>query len=244
MQTPVIIESRRRTAAGVGQSRAAAAEAFSESVLAPRAVELAVLPAVGCGVCGKAVSVEREGWLRGVWSPYNFWNVCHLGSLMDWEDDLAQARICLNILSFCSTTDSVALKFQDCLVPIHDKLSSYIQPTTSTSTFPNPSSFAYILRVPKTAGAERVSLPLKLLIMLCQPFGNINDKGGSNDDLGERQGWRLESSSPFRWDPRDLGIGETGFMESENRFLGSDEPSGWAAVGSEDESDELEWVMS
>ncbi|KAL6405769.1 hypothetical protein AUP68_10907 [Ilyonectria robusta] len=168
----------------------------------------------------------------------------HLSPRSYWEDDLTQARICLDILSFCSTTDSVALKFQDCLVPIHDKLSSYIQPTTSTSTLPNPSSLAYILRVPTTAEADRVSLSLKLLIMLCQPFGNVNGKCGSNDDLSERLGWRLESSLPFRWDPQDLGIGETGFLESDNRFLGSNEPSGWAGVGSEDESEELGWVMS
>ncbi|KAH6988735.1 hypothetical protein EDB80DRAFT_175252 [Ilyonectria destructans] len=168
----------------------------------------------------------------------------HLFPRSYWEDDLTQARICLNILSFCSTTDSVALKFQDCLIPIHDKLSSYIQPTTSTSTPPNPSSLAYIPRVPATAEADRVGLSLKLLIMLCQPFGNVNGKCGSNDDLRERPGWRLESSLPFRWDPQDLGIGETGFLESDNRFLGSNEPSGWAGVGSEDESEELEWVMS
>ncbi|KAL6411797.1 hypothetical protein AUP68_04175 [Ilyonectria robusta] len=168
----------------------------------------------------------------------------HLFSRSYWEDDLTQARICLDILSFCSTTDSVALKFQDCLVPIHDKLSSYIQPTTCTSTLPNPSSLAYILRVPTTAEADRVSLSLKLLIMLCQPFGNVNGKCGSNDDLSERLGWKLESSLPFRWDPQDVGIGETGFLESDNRFLGSNNPSGWAGVGSEDESEELEWVMS
>ncbi|KAH7302938.1 hypothetical protein B0I35DRAFT_500478 [Stachybotrys elegans] len=156
-----------------------------------------------------------------------------------WEDDLAQARICLDILSFCSTMDAVALKFQDCLVPVHDKLSSYIQPTTSTSTLPNPSSLAYILRAPMTAEADRISLSLKILVMLCQPFGNVNGKWGSNDGLGEGLGWRLERSLPFRWNPQDLGIGETGFLESDNRFLGSNEPSGWAGVGSEDKPEEL-----
>lgn len=174
----------------------------------------------------------------------------HLFHRSSWEDDLAQARICLDILSFCSTTDSVALKFQDCLVPIQDKLASYIRPTTSISTPPNPSSLAYILRVPTTADPDRVALSLKLLIILCQPFSNVDSKCGSNDNLGamgqsfpvqheklqgaEQLDWRLENSLPFRWDPEDLGIGEAVLPESDNRFLGSNEPSGWAEVRSED----------
>ncbi|KAH6971648.1 hypothetical protein BKA56DRAFT_495126 [Ilyonectria sp. MPI-CAGE-AT-0026] len=174
----------------------------------------------------------------------------HLFHRSSWEDDIAQARICLDILSFCSTTDSVALKFQDCLVPIHDKLASYIRPTTSMSIPPNPSSLSYILRVPTTADPERVALSLNLLIILCQPFGNVDSKGGSNDNLGalgqsspvqreqpqeaERLDWKLESSLPFRWDPEDLGISEAVLLESDNRFLGSSEPSGWAEVRSED----------
>ncbi|KAH6874296.1 hypothetical protein B0T10DRAFT_521993 [Thelonectria olida] len=184
----------------------------------------------------------------------------HLFPRSFWEDDLTQACICLDILSFCSTMDSVALKFQGCLVPIHDKLASYIRPTTSTSTPLNPSSLAYILRVPTTADPDRVSLSLKLLTMLCQPFGNANSKCGSNDNLSalwptfpapyeqlqgaERLDWRLESCLPFRWDPQDLGIGEAVLLESDSRFLGSNEPSGWAGSRSEDGGEEPEWVMS
>ncbi|KAH7115477.1 hypothetical protein B0J13DRAFT_208187 [Dactylonectria estremocensis] len=154
----------------------------------------------------------------------------HLFSRSYWEDDLVQARICLDILSFCSTTDSVALKFQDCLVPIHDKLASYIHPATSTSTPQNPSSLNYILRVPKTSDADRVSLSLKLLIMLCQPFSDAIGKCSLNNNLGEQLDWRLENCLPFRWGSHDVGIGDLGFLESDNRFLGSNEPSGWAGV--------------
>ncbi|KAH7116667.1 hypothetical protein B0J13DRAFT_571537 [Dactylonectria estremocensis] len=177
-----------------------------------------------------------------------------------WEGDLAQARICLDVLSFCSTTDSVALKFQDCVVPIYDKLASYIFPTATTNTPPNLSTLAYLLRVPTTADPDRLGLSLELLIMLCQPFANVNGKSGSNDNLstpwqsflaqskqlqgGERLDWKLESCQPFRWDAQDLEICETVFLESYNRFLGSDQPSGWAGVGSEDGWEELEWVTS
>ncbi|RSL64861.1 hypothetical protein CEP51_013091 [Fusarium floridanum] len=72
-----------------------------------------------------------------------------------WEDDLAQARMCLDVLSFCSTLDSVALKFRDCVVPIHDKLTSYIFPPSSTKAPHNPSSLGYTLIVPTTADPDR-----------------------------------------------------------------------------------------
>ncbi|KAF5697083.1 nitrate assimilation regulatory nirA [Fusarium mundagurra] len=183
----------------------------------------------------------------------------HLFPRSFWEDDLAQARICLDIVSFCGTVDPVALKFQDCLVPIHDKLASYILPTTSISTPPYPSSLAYILGIPTTADADRAGLSLKLLIILCQPFGNADSNCGSNGNLStlwqsfptqyeqvqgaERFDWKINSCPPFRWDPQGLGIGEAALLESDNRFLGSNEPSGWTGVQSED-GDELEWVMS
>ncbi|KAI3579731.1 hypothetical protein IWW34DRAFT_908952 [Fusarium oxysporum f. sp. albedinis] len=182
----------------------------------------------------------------------------HLFPRSFWEDDLAQARICLDIVSFCGTADPVALKFQDCLVPIHDKLASYIRPSTIISTHPIPSSLAYILGIPTTADADRAGLSLKLLIMLCQPFGDADGKCGSNDDSelwqsfptqyeqvqgAERLDWKLDSCPPFLWDPQDFGIGEAALLEGDNRFLGSNEPSGWAGVQNEDR-DGLEWVMN
>ncbi|KAH7177145.1 hypothetical protein DER46DRAFT_654400 [Fusarium sp. MPI-SDFR-AT-0072] len=131
--------------------------------------------------------------------------------------DLAQARICLDIVSFCGTVDPVALRFQDCLVPIHDNLASYMRPSTSISSPSNPLSLAYIFGIPSTADADRASLSLKLLIMLCQPFGNVDSTLGSNDNLSvlwqsfttqheqmqgaEPLGWKLDSCPPFQWDP-------------------------------------------
>ncbi|QKD57570.2 uncharacterized protein FOBCDRAFT_140392 [Fusarium oxysporum Fo47] len=183
----------------------------------------------------------------------------HLFPRSFWEDDLAQARICLDIVSFCGTVDPVALKFQNCLVPIHDKLASYIRPSTSISSPSNPLSLAYIFGIPSTADADHASLSLKLLIMLCQPFSNVDSTCGSNDNLSalwqsfptqheQMQGagpldWKLDSCPPFQWDPQDLGIGEAALLESDNRFLGSSEPSGWAGFQSED-GYELKWVMS
>ncbi|KAL5592299.1 hypothetical protein FOBRF1_013325 [Fusarium oxysporum] len=182
----------------------------------------------------------------------------HLFPRSFWEDDLSQARICLDIVSFCGTVDPVALKFQDCLDPIYDELASYSRPSTSISSPSDPLSLAYMFGIPSTADADRAGLSLKLLIMLCQPFGNFDSTYGSNDNLSElwqsfptqyeqmqgaeRLDWKLDSCPPFQWDPQDLGIGEAALLESDNRFLGSNEPSGWAGFQSED--GQLEWVMS
>ncbi|RSL57579.1 hypothetical protein CEP54_008230 [Fusarium duplospermum] len=175
-----------------------------------------------------------------------------------WEDDLTQARMCLDVLSFCSTLDSVALKFRDCVVPIHDKLTSYIFPQSSTKTPHNPSSLGYMLIVPTTADPDRVSLSLKLLTILCQPFSNINSKCGSGDSpsklsptmLGQSKklqpdnemNWRLDRGPSFQWNAQSLGIGASAFLEGENRFMDSDQPNGWTGVGGEDVLEELELV--
>ncbi|KAI8652205.1 hypothetical protein NCS57_01283500 [Fusarium keratoplasticum] len=113
-----------------------------------------------------------------------------------WEDDLTQARMCLDVLSFCSTLDSVALKFRDCVVPIHDKLTSYIFPLSSANAPQSPSSLRYMLKVPTTA-------------------------------------------DPDRWNPENFGVGASVFLEGDNRFIGSDQPSGWTGVGGEDVLEEL-----
>ncbi|KAM0418777.1 hypothetical protein ACHAPT_012287 [Fusarium lateritium] len=184
----------------------------------------------------------------------------HHSPRSSWEDDLTQARICLDVLSFCSTADSVAFKFRDCVVPIHDKLTSYIFSPTSVSTPQAPSSLAYMLRVPTTADPGRVSLSLKLLTILCQPFSNINGECGSSDSPGtfgrpmpgqskklqpgKEMDWKLEGRLPFQWNTRDLGIGASVLLEGGNRFMGSDQPSGWTGVGGEDGWEELDLVAS
>ncbi|KAG7112207.1 hypothetical protein HYQ44_010402 [Verticillium longisporum] len=91
--------------------------------------------------------------------------------------------------------------YTSCVVLLHSV-------AQSISTPPNLSSLAYILRIPTTADPDRVGLSLKLLILLCQPFGNANSKCGSNDNLSalwqsfpaqnEQLDWKLESCLPFR----------------------------------------------
>ncbi|KAI8712194.1 Zn(2)-C6 fungal-type domain-containing protein [Fusarium sp. LHS14.1] len=170
-----------------------------------------------------------------------------------WEDDLTQARTCLDVLSFCSTVDSVALKFRDCVVPIHDKLTSYIFPLPSVNTPHNPSSLGYMLKVPTTTDPDRVSLSLKLLTILCQPFSNINSKCGPDESPskpgesknlqpGKEMNWKVDSCPSFQWDAQSLGIGASVFLEGDNRFMGSDQPSGWTGVDGEDELEELDLV--
>ncbi|KAH7234574.1 hypothetical protein B0J15DRAFT_153822 [Fusarium solani] len=172
-----------------------------------------------------------------------------------WEDDLTQARMCLDVLSFCSTLDSVALKFRDCVVPIHDKLTSYIFPLSSANASQSPSSLRYMLKVPTTADPDRVSLSLKLLTILCQPFSTINSKDGSGESPSKpwpeipgqsknlhsdkEMDLRVDSSPPFQWNPQNFGIGASVFLEGDNRFIGSDQPSGWTGVGGEGVLEEL-----
>lgn len=172
-----------------------------------------------------------------------------------WEDDLTQARMCLDVLSFCSTLDSVALKFRDCVVPIHDKLTSYIFPLSSANAPQSPSSLGYMLKVPTTADPDRVSLSLKLLTILCQPFSTINSKDGSGESPSKpwpkipgqsknlhpdkETNWRVDSCPSFQWNPENFGVGASVFLEGDNRFIGSDQPSGWTGVGGEDVLEEL-----
>ncbi|KAM5358925.1 hypothetical protein ACJZ2D_014875 [Fusarium nematophilum] len=175
-----------------------------------------------------------------------------------WQDDLAQARVCLDVISFCSTLDSVARKFRDCVLPIHDKLASYNRPTASKSTLQSSPSLVYMLRVPTAADTDRVSLSLKLLMILCQPFSNLNGECGLNGDFkpslpntpaqlekpqpGDTLNWRLEGCLPFRWDPQDVGLGASVLLEGDCRFLGSHQPSGWAGVGIDGEWEEPDSV--
>ncbi|KAL2674322.1 hypothetical protein Neosp_012773 [[Neocosmospora] mangrovei] len=152
-----------------------------------------------------------------------------------------------------STVDSVALKFRDCVVPIHDKLTSYIFPLPSVNTPHNPSSLGYMLKVPTTADPDRVGLSLKLLTILCQPFSNINSKCGPDESPskpGESKNlqpdkelnWKVDSCPSFQWNAQSLGIGASVFLEGDNRFMGSDQPSGWTGVEGEDELEELDLV--
>lgn len=176
-----------------------------------------------------------------------------------WEDDLTKAGMCLDVLHFCSTVDSVALKFRHCVVPIHDKLTSYISPPSST-TLQNPSSLDYMLRVPTTADPDCVSPSLKLLTILCQPFSNINNKSGSGESPSKpwptlpgqsknlqpdkETNWRLDGRPPFHWNPQTLCISGSAFLEGDNWFIGSDQPSGWTGVGGEDGLEELNLGIS
>lgn len=112
-----------------------------------------------------------------------------------------------------------------------------------------------MLKVPTTADPDRVSLSLKLLTILCQPFSTINSKDGSGDSPSKlwpeipRQSknlqpdrginLRVDSSPPFQWNPRNFGVGASVFLEGDKRFIGSDQPSGWTGVGDEDMLEEL-----
>ncbi len=127
-----------------------------------------------------------------------------------WKDDLDHAKLCLDILSFCSKADPVAAKHHEKLINIHNNLLSNMDPTAGNGeilavdidviqnqaalfSFPGsfPTSFergpmdgSYLLTFPPNADPLRVRLSNTLLAMLCQPGGDISTKLFAAEDGG------------------------------------------------------------
>ncbi len=136
-------------------------------------------------------------------------------------EDLAQARACLDTLSFCGSTDPVAFGFYSALAPIYDKLVLY-----------NNGASAGLVAV----------LSARLHAMLCRPFGCPEDNGKS--EAPNPAQWPDSSTSrmSFRWQIPDLGPGGLDANGPMHRFLDSIRPSGWSEVGNEDFCNEVQML--
>jgi hypothetical protein len=169
-----------------------------------------------------------------------------------WEEDLAQASVCLEALAFCGTADPVALSFHAALEPVYARLASFSSRIKSEDldTPPTPPT-NYLLTIPQDADPALASLSLTLLQALCRPFGDdernlgavsgdVNARSASGSATGmeqdnplcrmdERLDWAWKDTVPVQWDHDDLGIGTAAPLPANRCFLGSVEPSGWAA---------------
>ena len=176
---------------------------------------------------------------------------------LSWQEELAQSRICLSILSFCGSLDPVARKFQDKLEPLFAAIAAY-QPTgyPTSSVEDEP---AYLLTIPHSVmNSPHTILSLTLLSMLCQPFRDPTTvgpaeellKSGWRSDPGrfehphliERLEWALENSLPFQWDVKGLTGLDIPTLEgppaAAGHFLGHYlEPSGWKGSESSRQSE-------
>ncbi|KAK3941039.1 hypothetical protein QBC46DRAFT_111363 [Diplogelasinospora grovesii] len=117
----------------------------------------------------------------------------------------------------------------------------------------------YLLTIPPDADPQKVNLSFSLLLALCRPWGDPDTKNPSEYNI--RDGWRqdptrfehthliqqlewdFEGTLPFRWDTGGLEqkFPDTGVSAvSPNRFLGSEEPSGWASVSTVEVMDDYD----
>lgn len=177
----------------------------------------------------------------------------------DINDDLECVRMCLNTLEYCASVDPVAAKFHARLSSIYQRLSENTPHVDSMFQSPGLGALAgpsqdlppeYLLQVPEDGNPELTALALDLLIMLCTPFGGIENKKHVDESITtewktdptryehpqliERLEWNVENSVPFQWDMSQLGSGGSSVDLSEHlmaplpsRFLSSSHPNGW-----------------
>ncbi|EON97269.1 putative nitrate assimilation regulatory protein nira protein [Phaeoacremonium minimum UCRPA7] len=158
----------------------------------------------------------------------------HFLTACDTDDDLECARICLSTLEYCGSCDPVAAKFHAKLSSIYQRLTEDVPTLDSMFQDPRlgvltgPSQFfprQYLLRVPEDGNPELMALALDLLVMLCKPFGGLENKKHVDDNIEnawktdptryehpqliERLEWNVENSVPFHWDMGQLGSGSS-----------------------------------
>lgn len=159
-----------------------------------------------------------------------------------WQDDLAKADLCLEVLKYCASADSTAHRFYTELKEFRD----YIAGQTSSASSPDGSfswspphlastqssishlldtedeeqDSSYLIRIPPNARPDHLDVSCRLLIKLCQPYGDPEHQGAGIEDVKQRWrdeptralhslmmarlDWDLESRQSFQWDGRKL----------------------------------------
>ncbi|KAF3026713.1 hypothetical protein E8E14_014721 [Neopestalotiopsis sp. 37M] len=159
-----------------------------------------------------------------------------------WQDDLAKADLCLEVLKYCASADSTAHRFYTELKEFRD----YIAGQTSSASSPDASfswspphlastqssisslldteneeqDSSYLIRIPPNARPDHLDVSCRLLIKLCQPYGDPEHQGAGIEDVKQRWrdeptralhslmmarlDWDLESRQSFQWDGRKL----------------------------------------
>jgi hypothetical protein len=129
-----------------------------------------------------------------------------------WQDDLAKAELCLEVLKYCASADFTAHRFYSELKEFRD----YIAGHTSSVSSPDGSSpwsqpyrpssqssirhllsaedetqdSSYLIRIPSNARPDHLDVSCQLLIKLCQPYGDPEHQGAGIQDVKQR--WRDE----------------------------------------------------
>ncbi|KAI1391592.1 uncharacterized protein F4822DRAFT_442532 [Hypoxylon trugodes] len=153
---------------------------------------------------------------------------------LTWKGDMANAKLCLEALTFCGSLDPVAARFHDRLSTIYESLLSLSQ--VGATSFPGSYSFdetsqetsatnaptTSTLNPPLPVQASPSQLSFDLLELLCRPFGDPSHKEMSKECLASescdptryehpqlvtRLDWDFESKAPFVWSLHTLGIG-------------------------------------
>jgi len=184
-----------------------------------------------------------------------------------WEDDMKQARNCLDVLGFCAESDPVALRFRIKLSGIYEALSDSgarrgtsrqrVEEWVLDGAVPSKPSADYLLTVPSNADSELLKLSGSLLYALCRPWGDVGnlDKAelatcdtNESQDKGELacvpaanplSNGRAQLDWEFnKHNPFRWDTAPLGVHKTEQCvFLGSDAPSGWSPAGDIEETD-------
>ncbi|KAH6659207.1 hypothetical protein BKA67DRAFT_529380 [Truncatella angustata] len=163
-----------------------------------------------------------------------------------WQDDLQKAGLCLTVLEYCMSSDSTALGFykelkdvydyidkqpQDC--PLGTQDPSFQQPLSEASTVDDTidgqpfrtdigslqNDSSYLITIPPNAEPEHKERSYRILVKLCQPFGDPNHQGLDISDVKQQRrdeptrglhtlmmaklDWDLEARQPFH-----MGLGK------------------------------------
>jgi hypothetical protein len=175
------------------------------------------------------------------------------------DDDLVQAKQCLEVLEYCGSEDHVARGFHERLSAAYEvivgenanhgsileQVREAISPTGPDST----ATLDYIFTSPRTNQPSHMEASQRLLTMLCTPFADDPLKPDAEEimDNNERikprcfeYSWDFERNQSFHWDIDEFGSGsESIFVNNDlqetptprHLFFGSRTPSGWLPAG-------------
>ncbi|ETS82890.1 hypothetical protein PFICI_04766 [Pestalotiopsis fici W106-1] len=158
-----------------------------------------------------------------------------------WQDDLAKADLCLEVLKYCASADPTAQRFYSELKEFRDYIAGQTNSASPDGSYtlsqPHLASSqsnishllaaedetqdsSYLIRMPSNARPDHLDVSCRLLIKLCQPYGDPEHQGAGIEDVKQRWrdeptralhslmmarlDWDLESRQSFQWDSRKL----------------------------------------
>ena len=130
------------------------------------------------------------------------------------EGEFSDIRLCLSVLLFCSSEDSVAARFHETLFSIYESLLNQQANQTVTIAPPHLDTGRHDAPELLESSGSLTKLSDDLLTMLCQPFGGPINREGSKECLDisyktsssrnehqylmEKLEWEFEDSALFQ----------------------------------------------